>query len=529
MSFEATRSGALARAAGMVMAAFVLSRALGLAREVVIGATFGTSRELDAYLAAFRVPDLLFQVIAGGALASAFLPVFSQQLAEGRPRAAWRMASAVANLVLIVTLLAAGVAAALAPLLIRGLIAPGFEPAAQALASDLMRLMLTSTVIFAVSGLAMAALNAHGHFLVPALAPATYNLAIIGGALVLAPLWGIHGLAVGVVVGAAVHLLIQVPLLLRRGMSYEPRLGLRDPAVRTVGRLMAPRAFGLAGVQLNFMVNTILASRLAAGSLAALNYAWLLMLLPQGIVAQAVATAAFPAFSTLAARADRTGLRGTVSLALRMVWFLTVPASAGLLILGEPLVSLLLERGEFGPSSTQAVAYALQFFALGLVAHASAEILARAFYALQDTRTPVAVAIAGAAFNIALSIGLVGPLGHAGLALANSVATWLETLALGILLRRRLGGWDSRELAASGGRALFAAAVMAAAIAVFRAVSGPQPALVVAGGGLVLGGALYLGVAAVVNSRELRAWLGSLERQGFRSPRSPSEVERPSS
>ena len=489
------------------MAAFLLSRALGLAREVVIGATFGTSRELDAYLAAFRVPDLLFQIAAGGALASAFLPVFSQRLTEGRPQAAWRLASAVANIVLLATLAASGLAAASAPTLIRELIAPGFEPVAQALAADLMRLMLVSTAIFAVSGLAMAALNAHGHFLVPALAPATYNLAIIGGAVLLAPAWGVHGLAVGVVVGAAAHLLIQLPLLVRRGLTYAPILGLGDPEVRTVGRLMAPRALGLAGVQINFMVNTILASGLAPGSLAALNYAWLLMLLPQGIVAQGVATAAFPAFSRLAARADRRGLRRALSLSLRMVWFLTVPAAAGLLILGRPLVMLLLERGEFGAASTQVVAYALQFFALGLVAHATVEILARAFYALQDTRTPVAVGIAGVALNIGLSVGLVGALGHGGLALANTMATWVEMVALVILLRRKLGGLRGGELGASGAKVVVATAAMAASLALFRSISGPEPVAAIAGGGILFGAAIYLGIAAILNSSELRAWL----------------------
>ncbi len=495
------------------MVAFLLSRALGLVREIVIGASFGTSRELDAYLAAFRVPDLLFQIIAGGALASAFLPVFSQRLTEGRPRAAWRLASAVTNLVLLATLAATVLAAISAPLLVRELVAPGFEPSAQALTADLMRLMLASTAIFAVSGLAMAALNAHGHFLVPALAPAIYNSAIIGGATLLAPALGVHGLAVGVIVGSAAHLLIQVPLLLRRGMIYRPILGLRDRAVRTVGRLMAPRALGLAGVQLNFMVNTILASGLAPGSLAALNYAWLLMLLPQGIVAQGVATAAFPALSSLAARADRPGLRRTLSLSLRMVWFLTLPASAGLLILREPLVRLLLERGKFGADSTQAVAYALQFFAVGLVAHATVEILARAFYALQDTRTPVAVGIAGVVLNIGLSVAMVGVLGHGGLALANTLATWMEMVALVVLLRGKLGGLRGGELAASGGRMLVATVAMAGALAVFLSVRGPNPVSVVTGAAILVGAVAYLGVATVLKSAELRAWL--------RRPRTP--------
>ncbi|MFN2225821.1 MAG: murein biosynthesis integral membrane protein MurJ, partial [Anaerolineae bacterium] len=284
----------IARAAGLVMALFVVSRALGLLREVVISHRFGTGGELDAYLAAFRLPDILFQIVAGGALASAFLPTFATLLAGDDDEGAWRLASAVINLVLILTAVLSVAAALAAPWLVRTVVAPGFPPARQDLTAGLMRLMLLTPTVFGVSGVVMGILNARQHFLLPALAPIVYNLGIIGGAVLLAPRLGVQGLALGVVVGALGHLLVQLPGLARHGLRYSPVLGLRDPGVHEVGRLMLPRVLGLAAVQVNFLVNTILASGLVAGSLAAINYAWLLMLLPQGVFAQSVATAAFP-------------------------------------------------------------------------------------------------------------------------------------------------------------------------------------------------------------------------------------------
>jgi putative peptidoglycan lipid II flippase len=244
---------------------------------------------------------------------------------------------------------------------------------------QLMRAMLMSPIVFGLSGVVMGILNSYQHFLVPALAPAIYNLCIIGGAALLAPRIGVFGLAAGVVAGAFMHLGIQIPQLVRQGMSYKPVIDLSHPGVREVGRLMLPRVLGLATVQINFLVNTFLASTLVEGSLAALNYAWLLMLLPQGIFAMGIATAAFPTFSDLAARGRRGELRSTLSETLRLTLFLSTPSAVALIILREPLVRLLLERGRFDPSSTQAVAWALQFYALGLVAHSALEILTRGF------------------------------------------------------------------------------------------------------------------------------------------------------
>jgi putative peptidoglycan lipid II flippase len=501
-----TNQRQVARAAGLISFLFAISRLLGLLREMVIGAQFGTGPELDAYLAAFRLPDMIFYLVAGGALGSAFIPIFTADLARSTDRrhlTAWRLASAVSNLVLIATSLLAILAAILAEPLVSYVIAPGFDPAQQALTAQLMRIMLIAPVIFGVSGIVMGILNSFQHFLTPALAPVLYNLSIILSAWLLAPRLGIYGLAIGVVAGAAAHLLVQVPALLRRHPIYSPILGLDNPDVREVGRLMGPRVLGLAAVQLNFLINANLASRLSGGSLSALNYAWLMMLLPQGIVAQGIATAVFPTLSAQSARGQIDALRSTFNAALRAILWLTLPAAAGLLILRQPLVQLFLERGEFNAESTALTAFALAFFAFGLVAHSLLEVITRAFYALHDTWTPVKIGIGAMVLNIALSLLLIRPLAHGGLALANTLATTLETLALLWLIRPRLHGIDGPALRNTLLRSLLATAAMSVALLAVRPLLAGQPAWLVTGLSILLGASVYGGAALLVGRQEL--------------------------
>ncbi len=506
----------IARAAGLVMALFVVSRALGLVREMVISHQFGTGGNLDAYLAAFRLPDILFQIVAGGALGSAFIPTFAAYLAHDDEESAWRLASAVINLVLILTTTLAVLAALLAPWLVRDVIAPGFDPARQALTTSLMRLMLITPVIFGVSGIVMGILNARQHFLLPALAPILYNLGIVGGAVALAPTMGVRGLAWGVVGGALAHLLVQVPGLARHGMRYAPLLGLRDAGVHEVGRLMLPRMLGLAAVQVNFLVNTILASGLAAGSLAALNYAWLLMLLPQGIFAQSVATAAFPTFSAQAARGQRAEMRSTLAATLRAVLYLALPAAVGLIVLRVPLVALVFQRGAFTATSTRTVAVALAFYALGLPAHSAVEIVVRAFYAMHDTKTPVAVGVAAMGLNIALSLAFLpafealGWAPHAGLALSNSLATTAEMGVLLAIIRRRLDGLEGRRLAASLARIGFSAAAMGAAAWALAGLLSTAGTWLAAGTAIAAGIVVYGGISVALGAPEPRSVWGML-------------------
>ncbi len=485
------------------MALFLISRVAGLAREMIIGARFGTSAQLDAYQAAFRVPDLLFQLIAGGALGSAFLPVFTGCLARRDLTGAWRVFSAVTNLVLILlTALAAAMALA-APWLVRHVLAPGFSPAQQALTAELVRWMLISTVIFGVSGIIMGVLNSFQHFLLPALAPILYNLSIIAGAWFLAPRYGVFGLVLGVVVGAALHLDVQMLGLWWYGARYTPTLGLRDAKVREVARLMGPRVLGLAAVQLNFWINTLLASSLPTGSLAALNYAWLLMLLPQGIVAQGVATAAFPTFASLQAQGRRRELRTIVTTTLRGILFLSIPAAVGLLTWRTPLVRLLLERGEFTAQSTALTTTALAFYSLALIGHSTVEILARAFYALHDTRTPVIVGVSTMGLNVVLSLILRGPLAHGGLALANTIAITLEMTLLFILLSRRIGGLDWQGLSTTTLKTTLASVAMGAALIWIAGQFGGYSKYLVGIGGLLVGALIFLLVAFVLRTPEL--------------------------
>ncbi len=526
-------SKGIAGAATLVMLLFILSRGTGLLREVIIGARFGTAADLDAYLAAFRIPDLLFQLVAGGALGSAFIPTFAAAWTEDGRQQAWLLFSRVLNLLTLFLVILCGLAMLFAEPLVANLIAPGFPVEQQRLTASLMRWMLASTVVFGASGLIMGALNAVQHFLLPAVAPVLYNCAIIAGAWLLAPVLGIHGLVIGVAGGAVLHLLVQLPALLRQNVRYRFSFRIDDAQVREVARLMGPRVLGLLFVQLNFLVNTILASGLPDGSLSALNYAWLLMLLPQGIFAQAVATVAFPTFSAQVAAGNRAQLLETLTGLLRLILFLSIPAAFLLYVLDEPLIELLFQRGRFDAASTRAVAYALRFFALGLVAHAVVEIVVRVFYALHDTATPVVAGVATVALNILLSLALIGRLSFGGLALANSIATALEMLVLLVLLARKVRapnreagrattvpGLPLRQLLTSGGRSLLASAVMSAALLFGlellpggSAVFGIPAGLVAAVAGAGLGVIIYLLASYLLGGAEIRQLAALVRRR----------------
>ncbi len=491
------------QAATIVMSFFIASRVLGVVRDIVISHQFGTSRALDAYFAAFSVPDLVFNVLAGGALGSAFIPSFAAALAVGDTRRAWQLASAILNLAFIVLTAISAILMLFAPQVVAAIVAPGFAPADQELTASLMRWMLLTPIVFGLSGIVMGILNSYQHFVLPALAPVIYNAAIIGGAILLAPLMGVYGLVAGVVAGAFLHLLIQVPWLFYQRIKYTPTLGLGNPDVAEVGRLMLPRTIGLAIVQINLLVNTILASGLPAGRIAALAYAFRLMLLPHGIVALSLATAVFPTFSEQMARQELDEFRATFSQVLRATLYLTIPATVGLIVLGTPLIALLFQRGQFDAQSTAETAFALQFFAVGLFAHSSLEIITRAFYAMHDTKTPVTVGVIAMTMNLGLSLALIAPLAQGGLALANSIATIIEMLALLFILHNRLGHFHDRQFLASIGRILLAAAAMAFVLVTFLAISAGRDEIQVVVVAAVIGAVVYLLVTAVLRSEEI--------------------------
>ena len=512
---KSARQRHLARNTAVVMASFAMAAIAGLGRNIVIARQFGISANLDAYYAAFKLPDLLFTIVAGGALATAFIPVFANFLAEDDIAGAWRLASAITNLVVLVVSVLALLAGILAPWLVRALIAPGFDPAQQAETVTLMRLVLVSTLIFGISAVQTSVLHGFKHFLLPALAPIVYPLGVMAGGLWLAPRWGIYGLAAGAVIGATFHLAIKVPGLLHYGFRWWPVLDLNRRAVRRVFILMGPRVLDLGVFHITLLATTNLASRLGAGSVSALEWGWDAMQLPETIIGTAFGLVAFPTLAELAARSDRSGLRSTLGETLRAVLALTVPAALGLMLLGRPLLQLLYQRGAFDAAATDAVFVALRFYAIGLVGHACLELAARTFFAQEDTITPLLIAAGSAAVNIGLGIVLMGPLGHGGLALANSLAVSAEVLVLLLILRRRLDGVEGKQTLLEMGRVLVATVVMGAAISGVLILGRHADANVIwaAAAGGVVGVVIYVAASRLLGVRELYSMLAALVRR----------------
>ncbi len=493
------------------MIGMALSSVIGILATMLISRAFGTQSDLDAFNAANRLTEIVFNLMAGGALASAFIPTFATFLAREDGMGAWRLAASIANIVLLLMTAVSGVIWIAAPWLVPHVLAPGFTDAAQiAMTIRLLRIMLLTSVIFGLSGLLMGILNAFQRFALPALAPASYRLGQILGLLVLVPRWGIYGLAWGAVLGAALHLLIQIPGLRGLGRRYVWQLNLKDPSVLQVGRLMGPRVLGVAVVQINFLVNVILASAQPVGSVSALNYAFTIMTTALLLIGQAPGIAAMPTFSTQLARGQTVEFRSTLVRALSGVFFLALPGSLGLILLRGPIVRLLLERGAFDAHSADLVAWALLWFAAGLVGHSLLEIVARGFYAQQDTRTPVIVGAAAMSLNVVLSVilaALFGRLGwfpHGGLALANSLATALEVSTLLLLIRRRLGGLGLGSLWRGVGATIVASAAMALAVWGWLEATPDRSAWLIGLGGVLIGGGSFWLAARVLGSPEAR-------------------------
>jgi putative peptidoglycan lipid II flippase len=439
----------VARASLLIAFFFGIDKALGLLRQVIVGRQFGVSAELDAFNAANNIPDLLFALIAGGALAIAFIPVLSETM-ERRGRAeAWALFSRVANLAFLLTGAAAAIVAVFAVPIVRAEIgvAPGFTPDLQDLVADLMRLNLVATLIFSISGLVIAGLQANQHFFLPALAPAVYDLGQIFGALVLAPEeglhvgpltlpaagMGVHGLVYGAILGAGLHLAVQVPGLIRFGLRWSPRVEWRDPGVRQVLRLMGPRILTIGAFQLIFVIQDNLASRVSVGSVTALTYGWLIMQVPETLIGTAIATALLPTIAEHFARGDDAAFEAVVARAVRVLLVFTLPVA---LVLGTALRPLVQLAFDFDARGTELVVWASRAYLAGLVGHSLLEVAARAFYARQNARLPMAAAALGAGVFVLASLVLYQPLEAAGIALANSLAFTVQAIFLLILLAR---------------------------------------------------------------------------------------------
>ncbi|HWQ46920.1 MAG TPA: murein biosynthesis integral membrane protein MurJ, partial [Longilinea sp.] len=503
----------IAKAAGTVMVAFLIGNLIGLLRGVVIANAFGTSGEYDSFSAANRLTETLYNLMAGGALGSAFIPTFIGLLTKDDRNGAWKLASSITNLLILVLSGVAILMAIFAPFVVRyGLfiINPAENLEEQTLTVTLLRIMLPSIAVFGLSGLVIGILNSHQKFWLPAIAPAMYSIGIIIGVIFFPHTWGIYRLAWGALFGSFLHLLIQLPALIKLPeRKYSLTLGRGNPAVRTVLRLMGPRIFGVAVVQLNFIVNTIIALSLPEGSVSSISFAFAIMLMPQAAIAQSIAIASLPTFSAQAAQNKLDEMRSSLVSSLRGVLLLALPASLGLILLRVPLIQFMYERGEFTAQSTQMVAWALLFYAAGLVGHSVVEVISRAFYAVNNTRTPVIIGAIAMTINLALSLilshwfGVMGLMPHGGLALANAVATALEMVALIVMMRKRLNGLEGKRLWQAVGQSAIGTIVMSGLVVLFLQYTPNLSALVRTVGGGVIGVGAYSVVMLALKTPEI--------------------------
>jgi putative peptidoglycan lipid II flippase len=422
----------------LVGAFFGLDKIVALGRQVILARYFGLDPVLDAYNASNNLPDTLFALISGGALAIAFIPVLTETLDREGRAGAWKLFSLVANLAFVVTVLCAALIALFPLVLVSRVVTPGFSLEQQLLVADLMRLNLIATLIFSISGLVMGALQANQHFFLPALAPVFYNVGQIVGVILLKPAFGIHGLAYGVILGAALHLAIQVPGLVRYQFKWTPRLTLADDGVRRVLRLMGPRILTLGFINLVFIANDNLASRLGTnGAISALAYGWLILQLPETVIGTAVGTALLPTLSEYVSRGEHAELKRLLRRAIAILLAVTIPVALASLVLVRPAVKLVFEGRAFTAENSELVILAARMFLLGLAGHSLVEIAARTFYAHQDARTPLFLAALTLSLYIVFGTALTPQLNFAGLALANSLAFTTEAIVMLFILHRR--------------------------------------------------------------------------------------------
>ena len=451
----ATGSGMM-RSAAIVAIAYVVSRVLGLLREMILARKFGTSPDMDAYAAAFRIPDLLFLVVMSGAFGAAFIPVFAGFIDRNDRERASRLASSILTWTGLGILVLSAIAFVLASPLTH-LVAPGYDEYTHNLTVDLMRPLLLSPVFLGLAIASKGILEAQNQFAWPAFAPVLYNIAIIIGALFFADEYGIQAVVWGVILGALLQMLLQAPAVIRTGLTLRPTLDRTIDGLGDVLRLLGPRVLGLAAFQLNFIFVTAFASTLGAQFVSGLNYAWLLLMLPHGVLALSMSTVAFPSLAALFGRGDQEGFARLLDRTMRPLLFLSIPASVAMVMAGRPMIMIIFEGGRFTSQSTDIVASAFRWFALGLVGYGLTEIVTRVFYAMKDTRTPVVTGIFTVILNVILCSLLMDSLGVEGLAIALSITTAAEAIIMMLFLKQRSGkifsdgffGWLVRVVGAA--------------------------------------------------------------------------------
>ena len=524
----------------IVLLGFLASGVLGFARTGIIAGQFGTFAAADAFVAAQRIPEIIFTLVAGGALGSSFIPIYAKYR-EQDPDHAWQLASAVMTLASLGAAVLGMFVALFATQLVSTILLPGRSVEEQQLTVDMVRLMMLTPFIFSISGLVMGILQSHSAFLLPSIAISMNSIGIMIGALVIAPMLAPHpnvgqvgdsnvmGLAYGAILSALLHLIVQLPGLRKINAQLRPILSWQIQGVREVLKLMGPRVLGLAVVQINFLVNINLASNMVEGSLAALQVSFNLMFFALGIVGQSVGSAVFPTLSALWAEKDYDGFKDRLSGAMRNVLYLSFPATVVFILLGEPIVSIF-ERGEWTTESTQAAAWALSFYALGIAGFTLLEVLSRAFYALEDTWTPVIIGIGAMVSNIILNLIFVQYIGDpdslargsfAGLALANASTTIIESLVLWWLIRRRMGnlgqmaGINDGVIIKSTLGTMIASLIMGIALWAVTQVM-PSGGLIVALVGGLVGAVIFFGVGYIFDLGETRGLLSPIIRRGLR-------------
>jgi putative peptidoglycan lipid II flippase len=533
----------IAAAAGVVGSMTMISRVFGYLRDAVIALYFGAGTSADAFFVAFRIPNFLRRLFGEGSLTVSFVPVFTDVLENKGEKPAKELAAvaftAFSAILSIVTVL--GVIFAPQIILV---LAPGYQGMAgkAELTVFLTRVMFPYVLLVCLVALAMGILNSLKHFFAPAFAPVLLNVAMILSAIGLAPRVDppVLALAIGVLAGGVTQLAFQIPFLAKRG--YIPRLifQFNDPNLRKIGLLMVPALFGMAVHTISVFINTIFASLLAEGAVSYLFYADRLMELPLGVFAIAVGTAVLPSMSRQTARGDIEGLKDTMSYSMRLVLFITLPATAGLIALAGPIVNVLFQRGAFDFTATSATAIALIYFCVGLPFFAALRVIVPTFYSMKDTLTPVLLAVTSLVVTMICNflfigpvqykdiawiamltetLNITGPLGHGGLALSTSVGAVVNCTGLILILRKRIGKIDGGKIAASFGRALVASAIMGGAVywlAGYFDFTTDGFGLAKTGGlalCIAVGLGVYVAVSALVKSRELSSMMGLITRR----------------
>jgi putative peptidoglycan lipid II flippase len=468
----------VARNAGVISLAVTASRVLGLVRDQVFAALFGAGLQYDAFLTAFRIPNLLRDLFAEGALSAAFVTTFTQVQQTKGSEEAFRLSNRVATALMLVLSAICVVGWIFARSIVYWL-APGFYdvPGKAELTIHLTRIMIPFLLLIALAAKAMGILNARNKFAIPAIAPVFFNLGSVIGGLFLGftvgPSLGlspIEGMAFGTLVGGFLQFAVQWPSLRRAGFRYRPMLDFYDPGVRQIMRLMGPAIIGTAAVQINVFVNTNFASEIVDpatgavlnGPVSWLSYAFRFMQFPIGVFGVAIATAALPPLSRSTSNPDYVEFRQTLAHSLALVFLLCIPSAVGLVVLGRPIVALVFEHGKFTSFDTVQTANALAAYSLGLAGYAAVKVLSPAFYALNDARTPMLISIGSIVVNFVMNSLLVGPFGHVGLAFSTSTVALVNFLLLAVFMRRRLGRLGGRRLAATVFRVIAASCAMAA-------------------------------------------------------------------